>query len=189
MNKVHQIYCDSERWRDEMVGRILPWVLDDLDLTGPVLEIGPGPGLVTEALVRFGIEDLTSLEIEPAAADHLRDRYGTRVRVVTGDASSMPFDDASFATVVCCTMLHHVPTVDAQDAVLAESRRVLTPGGVFAGSDSITSTRFRLFHLFDIHNPVDPDTFAGRLSAAGFDNVDVEPAKSAFRFRAVAPSS
>lgn len=188
MNKVHQIYCVSERWRDEMVGRILPWVLDGLDLDGPVLEIGPGPGLVTEALVRFGVDDLTSLEIEPEAAERLRYRYTGRVRVETGDASSMPFDDASFATVVCCTMLHHVPTADVQDAVLAESRRVLIPGGVLAGSDSTTSVRFRLFHLFDVHNPIDPDALPARLSAAGFDDVDVESAKSAFRFRATAPS-
>jgi ubiquinone/menaquinone biosynthesis C-methylase UbiE len=188
MNKVHQIYCDSARWRDEMVGRILPWVLDGIDLDGPVLEIGPGPGLVTEALVQFGVEDLTSLEIEPEAAERLRDLYDSRVRVETGDASSMPFDDASFATVVCCTMLHHVPTVDAQDAVLAESRRVLTPGGVIAGSDSITSMRFRLFHLFDVHNPVDPASLPDRLRAAGFDHIEVEPAKGSFRFRAITPT-
>ncbi len=170
-----------------MVGEILPWALEGVDLEGPVLEIGPGPGLVTEALVRFGVADLTSMEIEPAAAELLRRRYGNRVRVETGDAAAMPFADASFSAVVCCTMLHHVPTAAAQDRVLAESRRVLCPGGTFAGSDSRTSLRFRLFHIFDTHNPVDPFTLAERLATAGFDDVFVDPVEGRFRFRATAP--
>ncbi len=102
-----------------MVGEILPWVLDGVELNGPVLEIGPGPGLVTEALVRYGVTDLTTLEIEPEAAQRLRLRYGKRVQVETGDAAAMPFSEASFAAVVCCSMLHHVPTTNTQDRVLA----------------------------------------------------------------------
>ncbi len=187
VNRLHQRYCVSEKWRELMVGQILPWVLQDVDLDGPVLEIGPGPGLVTEALVRFGVSDLTTLEIEPESAERLRGRYGSRVRVETGDAAAMPFSDASFATVVCCTMLHHVPTSRAQDRVLTESRRVLRHGGVLAGSDSRTSLRFRLFHIFDVHNPVDPHSLPSRLTAAGFRDVLVEPVEGRFRFRAVAP--
>lgn len=187
MNRLHQRYCASEEWRDLMVGEILPWALEGVDLDGPVLEIGPGPGLVTEALVRYGVADLTSMEIDPAAAESLRERYGERVRVETGDAAAMPFPDASFATVVCCTMLHHVPTAAAQDRVISESRRVLQPGGILAGSDSRTSFRFRMFHLFDTHNPVDPLTFAGRLAAAGFEDVFVDPVEGRFRFQAIAP--
>jgi len=171
-----------------MVSEVLPWVLQDVDLEGPVLEIGPGPGVVTAALAQFGIDDLTTLEIDPGAARRLEQRIGSRVRVAVGDAAAMPFLAASFATVVSCTMLHHVPTSEAQDRVLAESRRVLVPGGTLAGSDSLTSIGFRLFHLFDTHNPVDPDGLPARLVAAGFDDVGVEVAQERFRFRAVAPS-
>ena len=167
-----------------MVGEVLPWVLDGVDLNGPVLELGPGPGLVTEALVRYGVEDLTTLEIDPAAAERLRERYRDRVKVETGDAAAMPFADGRFSTIVCCTMLHHVPTAAAQDALLRESRRVPAAGGVMAGSDSRTILRFRLFHLFDTHNPVDPFTFADRLPAAGFDQAEVDPVEGRFRFRA-----
>ncbi len=187
VNRLHQRYCVSEKWREDMVGETLPWVLEDVDLDGPVLEIGPGPGLVTEALVEYGVTDLTTLEIEPEAAERLRRRYGTRVRVELGDAAAMPFSNASFATVLCCTMLHHVPSRESQDRVLIESRRVLRPGGVLAGSDSRTSLSFRLFHIFDVHNPVDPHGFPERLTAAGFHDVSVDPAEDRFRFRAVAP--
>lgn len=184
MNRLHRRYCASVEWRDLMVGEILPWALEEVDLDGPVLEIGPGPGLVTEALVRYGVADLTSIEIEPAAAEQLRARYGDRVRVETGDAATMPFPDASFSAVVCCTMLHHVPTAAAQDRILAEARRVLRPGGKMAGSDSRTNLSFRMFHIFDTHNPVDPFTFDGRLTAAGFEDVFVDPVEGRFRFRA-----
>lgn len=186
MNRLHNRYCASDAWRELMVGQVLPWVLEGVDLSGPVLEIGPGPGLVTEALVRYGVEDLTTLEIDLSAAERLRHRYRDRVKVETGDAAAMPFPDGAFVTVVCCTMLHHVPTSAAQDAVLAQSRRVLRDGGVLAGSDSATSLRFRLFHLFDTHNPVDPAFFESRLRTAGFSTAEVESVEGRFRFRAVA---
>ena len=69
----------------------------------------------------------------------------------------MEFADASFDTAVCFTMLHHVPSRELQDRLLAEGYRVLKPGGWFYGSDSTTSFRFRLFHVFDTCVPVEPE--------------------------------
>ena len=48
------------------------------------------------------------------------------------------------------TMLHHVPTVAAQDALLAEACRVLRPGGWFVGVDSLDDPGFRDFHAGDV---------------------------------------
>jgi hypothetical protein len=63
--------------------------------------------------------------------------------------------------------------------------RVLRPGGVFAGTDSLYSRSFRLLHLFDTMVVVDPCTFPERLRKAGFDDVQVDVLKPyAFRFRA-----
>jgi SAM-dependent methyltransferase len=96
----------------------------------------------------------------------------------------MPFADGSFSGVAAFTMLHHVPSPATQDRLLAEARRVLRPGGVFAGFDGVGSFLFRLIHLGDTYVPVDPDTFARRLEAAGFVEVAVERGRGRFRFRA-----
>lgn len=52
-----------------------------------VLELGPGTGVVTGALLAAGVEqsDLTLVEADPALADLLRRRF-PRARVVRGDA-------------------------------------------------------------------------------------------------------
>jgi len=81
-------------------------------------------------------------------------------------------------------MLHHVPSVAGQDRVLAEAARVLRPGGVLVGTDSLDSPDFRSFHEDDVCVPIDPLTLAARLEAAGFAEVDVEVWSVGTRFRA-----
>jgi SAM-dependent methyltransferase len=81
-------------------------------------------------------------------------------------------------------MLHHLPDPAAQDRLFAEARRVLRPGGVFAGSDSRVSLRFRLYHVADTMTPVDPDALPDRLATAGFTDVRTSVSPRAFRFRA-----
>ncbi|MFK8844088.1 class I SAM-dependent methyltransferase [Streptomyces sp. Ac-502] len=112
-------------------------------------------------------------------------RLRGRVDVVHGDGTSMPFPDGGFDTVVCFTMLHHVPSPDQQDRLFAEARRVLRPGGVFAGCDGCASTAFRLLHLGDTYVPVPSETLPRRLRAAGFGPTEVTLGKGRFRFRAV----
>jgi len=167
-----------------MVDQVLHDVLDGVDLGGRVLEIGPGPGLVTAALIEYGVADLTTVEIDSRAAERLRGRFGSSVAVHTGSASDLPLADGSIDVVVCCTMLHHVPTAAEQDDILSECRRVLAPGGMLVGSDSKTSLRLRIFHLWDTHNPVDPTGLEARLAGAGFERVLVTDFDKRFLFRA-----
>lgn len=185
MNRVHRWYCRSDRWRRTVTDALAPWVLRDATLGADVLEVGAGPGLVTDVL-RARAARVTAVEIEPALATALAARLrGTNVDVVQADATALPLPDGRFSAAVCCTMLHHVPSAALQDRLLAEVRRVLRPGGLFVGSDSRTSAAFRLVHLFDTLVPVDPDGFAARLRAAGFRDVVVRAHARAFRFRAV----
>jgi SAM-dependent methyltransferase len=184
MNWFHRQVCGSGRWRRRLERELLPWALQGVELGDDVLEVGPGPGVTTD-LLRGRTKRLTALEVDAAAAAALQKRLSdSRLRVVHGDGAAMPFADGSFSGVVSLTMLHHVPTPALQDRLLAEARRVLRPGGVIAGFDGVGSVLFRLIHLGDTYNPVNPDTLGRRLEAAGFADVAVERGWARFRFRA-----
>jgi len=184
MNWFHRQVCGSARWRRRLESELLPWALQGVQLGDDVLEIGPGPGATTD-LLRGRTQRLTALEVEATAAAALQQRLeGSGVRVIHGDGAAMPFADCSFSGVVSLTMLHHVPTAALQDRLLAEARRVLRPGGVFAGFDGVGSVVFRLIHLGDTYTPINPDTLGRRLEAVGFTDVAVERGQARFRFRA-----
>ena len=188
MNRFHNWYCQSSLWRRTLQGSILPWVLEDAALGDELLEIGPGPGLTTDVL-RHRVPRLTAIEYDARLAERLRARMaGSGVTVVTGDATAMPFEADRFSAVVSFTMLHHVPSVGAQDALVREAFRVLQPGAFFLGSDSRASLIFRAAHLFDTMVLVDPRQFGRRLEAAGFEDVAVESRKNAFRFSGRKPN-
>jgi phosphatidylethanolamine/phosphatidyl-N-methylethanolamine N-methyltransferase len=52
-----------------------------------VLELGPGTGVVTQALLERGLREdrLIAIEMSPKMADHLRERF-PRATIITGDA-------------------------------------------------------------------------------------------------------
>ena len=184
MNGVHRWMCRSAFWRKVLEQKIMPWVLSGVELGEEVLEVGPGPGLTTD-LLRPRIARMTALEIDPALADSLAVRLGgSNMTVIRGDATAMPFEDTRFSGAVSFTMLHHVPSPALQDKLLREVRRVLRPGGMFAGVDSRQSLSMRLLHIHDTLVPVNPDTFSARLEAAGFQDVFIETNDQAFRFHA-----
>jgi SAM-dependent methyltransferase len=187
MNRLHRWYCRSDFWKKHLEENLLPWAMDGLDLGQDLLEVGPGPGLTTDIL-RQQFQRVTSLDVDPRLSTALGHRMqGTNVRVLEGDAAAMPFKDTSFSGAVAFTMLHHVPSADMQDRLLAEVRRVLRPSGTFVGSDSLWSRTFQMFHWFDTTVVVDPGTFGDRLKAAGFTDVSIEVGERAFRFVAKRP--
>ena len=184
MNKQHLEYCSSDEWADAVKKWIIPGALDGVDLRDNVLEVGPGPGRTTEVLQHM-TKRLTALEIDEDLARKLGARLGSpSVRVVRGDGTKLPFPDGSFTAAVSFTMLHHVPSPDAQDRLLAEVARVLQSGGIFVGVDSLDSPQWREMHVDDVCVPVDPATIAARLERAGFSDVQAEPNPYVLQFRA-----
>jgi SAM-dependent methyltransferase len=167
--------------------RLLPWALADVELGRPVLELGPGYGVTTRLLVDR-TDALTAVEVDPKLAARLERKRIPGLTVLTADATELPLPDDSFSAVVCFTMLHHLPSPQAQDRLFAEAFRVLRPSGVFAGSDSVANTRFRLLHVADTLTPVAPEAVPRRLGAVGFTDVDVSANSRAYRFRARRPS-
>lgn len=184
MNMAHRWLCRSSLWRKQVRDSVLPWTIEGLELGSKVLEIGPGPGITTDLLANR-IDSLICMEIDGAYAAALSRRMaGRNVHVLCGDGTASPVPDSSFDTVLCFTMLHHVPSSALQDRLLAEAARVLRPGGIFAGYDSLSSLPFRLFHTFDTAVTIEPHKLPGRLKTAGFDTVEVDVNSHAFRFRA-----
>lgn len=187
MNLAHRRICSSDRWAQQVEDELLPWALADVDLGDNTLEIGPGYGAILKVLVDK-TPKLTSVEIDTPIAQRLQRLYGDRARIINGDGTNTGLPDDEFGSVVSFTMLHHIPTAELQDRLFAEAFRVLRPGSVFAGSDSVTSLRFRILHFRDTCNTVSPRTLPDRLRAAGFGDVDVEVRGGRLRWRAVKPS-
>lgn len=188
MNMFHGWLCSSAKWAAVVRDTILPYVLADKDLGAETLEIGPGYGATTDVLVGR-TRSLTAIEIDPVLARRLEKRLGSRVRVVEGDGTKMPFLDGSFDAVTSFSMLHHVPSPALQDRLFAEAFRVVRPGGLFIGSDSVTSLGLRLLHIGDTMVLVDPDTLPDRLRAVGFTDIAVSVvAGKGFSFSARRPA-
>ena len=178
MNQAHLDLLASDDWRQVLQDMIVPYAFDTrapADLGVDVLEVGPGPGLTTD-LLSPQVAAFTALELDPTLATALRGRYAdtSSVTVVEGDATAMPFEDDRFSGAISFTMLHHVPTMALQDALFAEVCRVLRPGGLFIGSDSVASPELADLHVDDIYNPVDPAGLQARLEHAGFTDVAVD---------------
>jgi SAM-dependent methyltransferase len=188
VNRAHTLICSSGWWGRSVERDLLPWALADLDLGGDVLEIGPGFGATTRVLARRPGR-LSVVELEPRYCERLRRDLGECVPVIQADATDMPFADGRFSGVVCFTMLHHLPSLALQDRLLAEVARVLAPGGIFAGTDSLaTGLLFKLIHIGDTLVPVDPDGLPGRISGVGLAAPRVEERARSFRFSAHKPS-
>ena len=104
-----------------------------------LLDLGCGPGTISVGLAEavapgelHGI-DIEPSQVEMAGAAATAGGHGN-ARFRTGDAADLPFGDASCDAVHCHALLNHVP--DTQ-AVLAEAKRVLKPGGLVAAREFI----------------------------------------------------
>jgi ubiquinone/menaquinone biosynthesis C-methylase UbiE len=187
MNVGHAVICSSGWWARTVERELLPWGLAEVELGQDVLEIGPGFGATTRVLARRS-GSLTVAELSQSYCERLRRKLDGNVEVVQTDATAMPFADGRFSGVVCFTMLHHVPSPQLQDRLLAEVCRVLRPGGVFAGTDSIgTGRAFRLLHVHDTLVPIAPDGLPARIEHAGLIESRVDIGGSSFRFRTRKP--
>lgn len=187
MNLLHRRRCSSASWAKAVADQLLPWALDGVELGPRTLEIGPGYGATTRVLLDRA-NSLTAVEVDAAMAERLRRRYGDRARIIHGDGTATGLPADQFSSVVCFTMLHHVPSTELQDRLFAEAFRVLQPGGTFAGSDGVPSLTFRLLHVADTYNAIAPEDLCARLLEAGFADVRVDPSGGRQRWRASKPT-
>ena len=105
----------------------------------PILDAGCGTGLNLRHLP----EGSVGVDINPRNIALLRRRLPNHT-IIEGDVEALPFDDASFGTVLCTEVIEHIPN---PAAALAEYRRVLQPGGVLIGSVPARSAIWKLRFL------------------------------------------
>jgi SAM-dependent methyltransferase len=171
VNENHAILCASAEWAEQLESEVLAPLAAAVDLGDEMLELGPGPGAATRWL-RHRVKRLVALELDEAAAHSLAEELaGGNVTVEVGDCTDVPLPDASFDSVGSFTMLHHLPAEADQLATLREAYRLLRPGGVLLGADSLASQELHAFHEGDTYNPIDPARLLVFLQAAGFDRV------------------
>ena len=115
---------------DALAGRVTARVAEpllDAVRVGPgtkVLDVATGPGYVAAKAVERGAEP-TGLDLSETMLAHARSHVAG-VDFVQGDATALPFADASFDAFVAAFLLLHV---GMPERVVAEANRVLRPRG------------------------------------------------------------
>ena len=101
-------------------------------LRGPILELGPGTGAITAAVLASGIEPerLIAIEYDPELATVLAGRF-PRIRVIEGDAfdldRTLGSDAGGFAAIVSGLPLLNFPLA-ARRALMEGALARLAPG-------------------------------------------------------------
>ncbi len=145
-----------------------------------VLDVGVGPGLLAYDMARMvGEKGVTAgIDVSEAMIAIAQQRCGElpSVDIRIGDATSLPFDAASFDAVVSTQVYEYVADMDS---ALAEVARVLRPSGRVVILDTdwdtavwATEDRTRQRRILDaweahLHDPCLPRTLARRLERAG----------------------
>lgn len=119
----HQYFKPLDRF-DLRFARTM-WVYDNVRRETTVLDVGCGAGMLA-LLKRKGVT-LTGVDLsDECVAAARRNGYDETLR---SDLNALPFADASFDYVISLDVIGHI-LAEEKDAVLAEIKRVLRPGGV-----------------------------------------------------------
>jgi len=117
-------------WGYQGAGRVAELVLRHAPPSARVLDAGCGTGLLGAELSARGFADLTGLDVSGRSLHQARAR-GVYRELLRGDLQApLPFPAGSFGAAGCAGVLTYVDELP----VLAELRRVLSPGGVLVFS-------------------------------------------------------
>jgi SAM-dependent methyltransferase len=189
VNESHLQYLSSPEWARTLETELLPWVEAAGPLGDHVLEIGPGPGRTTD-LLRQRVRRVTAIEIDPELGTALRERMaGTNVEVIVADATEAGLPADHFSAAACFSVLHHMDSAAKQDELFFELHRVLRPGAIFVGQESLDLDSIRAGHADDTFTVVDPDALAERLAAVGFGPLTTDVLGYHFRFATRKPDA
>lgn len=145
-------------------------------LTGPVLDLGCGPGQWTSYLHSLGA-DVTGVEMVPEFVAHARENH-PEVEFRQGSMTELSIPDHCVAGILSWySTIHLAPS--QLDTALAEFRRLLEPSGVlvagfFDSDDGVAEFDHKVLPAY--RWPV--DVFSERLAQAGF--VELERLREQF---------
>ena len=112
-----------------------------------VLEVGGGPGELSERILRELGVDVRFVDISPRMVELARARG---IDAEVGDVQELRFDDGEFDVAVAAWMLYHVPDLDRG---VAEVARVLRPGGRLVAVVNSETHLQELRRLFPLATP------------------------------------
>ena len=153
-----------------------------------VLDLGCGGGqLLRDIALAVGDKGRAagmdaSAEQVSAAATHCQGLAA--VELLEGDATDLPFDDASFDSLASIQMLEYVDNVDG---VLQQTRRVLKPGGKavlvsvlwdhwrFHGAEERLNDRMHEAWRAHCPHQMLPMALPGKLEPLGFGGIEQKP--------------
>ena len=98
------------------------------------LEVGCGSGYYLSRLLDYGASEGAGIDLVEERIEVARERH-PRLELVVGDATNLPWPDASFGLVTQFTCLSSVLDGDVRAAIAAEMWRVLAPGGAVISFD------------------------------------------------------
>lgn len=136
---------------------------------GTVLDLGCGPGHITEHLRSLGV-NATGIDMVPEFIAHARAAHSSGSYQL-GSFENLAAADRSVAGILAWGSLIHLPPQEL-DGVLAEFRRVMAPAGalvlaIFVG-DEVAAFDHKVVTAY--RWPV--DEFSERLTRAGFREVE-----------------
>ncbi len=101
-----------------------------------IIDVGCGNGALLRDFVRFGADPARCIGIDllQERIDAARER-DPRMTLTSGDASALPYPDASFDIALQFTLLSSVLDAPMRRAIASETMRVLRPGGVLIWYD------------------------------------------------------
>lgn len=108
----------------------------DLAVDGPIIELGPGTGVMTQALLARGIapERLILLEYDRDFCDLLAARY-PGVKVIQGDAYALANELSGVLTAPAAAVVSSLPLLTRPEAqrlkLLGDAFGLMAPGGRF----------------------------------------------------------
>lgn len=140
-----------------------------------VVEVGLGTGGLLPALAAKA-GNVIGVDHSPAMLDEARRRLALAglagIDLRLGEMTHLPLPDRAADCAVLNMVLHHAPD---PPAVLAEIRRVLTPGGVLALADLVRHEREAAREqLADQWLGFEAQELTGWLKAAGFSGITCE---------------